>query len=465
MTKFLALVLSLLIVFSLTAIFGRIDWADQAACLLVLALPVLAFAQLRVREAYLLIICVALTATAYWLGHDLAGLIWMGLSQSAYLASFILLVALLREAAVSSKSVVAIGHFLTRQPPHRRFTAIFSGAHALAVMINLGALSLLAPIIQKGIEAEQATGRSTKAAIDLMEKRQLTATLRGFCWFLVWAPTAVTQAVMPRAMNDISIPRLMAAGLCLAFIMYLISWWEDRWQHRHVAVESHEPSDLPILPHRALMRFGSVCILLFALTIGFSQLGGTSLISGVMLAAPIVVTAWLIIQKQSSALPAGRGREMLLVALPGYGREAVFIACAGFIGTMAGQLVPSDQWAQMLNLAAMPKWFVLLMLSVTVLIFGQLGLSPITLAIVLASVVAQISQLPVDQTQAALAIAAGTAICTVGAPFSSGAVLLSRVTGLDARTITWRWNGLYVFLCIIALGLFYYFWTLAGSVF
>ena len=152
MTKFLALVLSLLIVFSLTAIFGRIDWADQAACLLVLALPVLAFAQLRVREAYLLIICVALTATAYWLGHDLAGLIWMGLSQSAYLASFILLVALLREAAVSSKSVVAIGHFLTRQPPHRRFTAIFSGAHALAVMINLGALSLLAPIIQKGME-------------------------------------------------------------------------------------------------------------------------------------------------------------------------------------------------------------------------------------------------------------------------------------------------------------------------
>src|SRR3546814_3300916 len=29
------------------------------------------------------------------------------------------------------------------------------------------------------------------------ERRQLSALLRGFAWFLVWAPTAVTQAILP----------------------------------------------------------------------------------------------------------------------------------------------------------------------------------------------------------------------------------------------------------------------------
>ena len=80
------------------------------------------------------------------------------LSRAAYLASFILLMALLREGALTSRSVIDLGRFLTFQPPQRRFVAVFSGAHVLSVMINLGALSLLASIVQRGVRTDLPPG-------------------------------------------------------------------------------------------------------------------------------------------------------------------------------------------------------------------------------------------------------------------------------------------------------------------
>ena len=63
--------------------------------------------------------------------------------------------------------------------------------------------------------------------------------------------------------------------------------------------------------------------------------------------------------------------------------------------------------------------------------------------------------MPVDTTLSALAIAAGTAVCTTGAPFSSGAIMLARATGYSSLTLTWRWNGLYTIVVLAALAAIY----------
>jgi len=75
--------------------------------------------------------------------------------------------------------------------------------------------------------------------------------------------------------------------------------------------------------------------------------------------------------------------------------------------------------------------------------------------VLLGSLVAELPNLPVDMTHAALAIAAGTAICTTGAPFASGALMLARATGYSAVTLTWRWNGIYTVASIAVLALYY----------
>ena len=69
------------------------------------------------------------------------------LDQGAFFAAFILLMTLLREVAVTSPAVLDLGHFLTSQQPGRRFVATYVGGHLSGVLLNFGAISLLAPLV------------------------------------------------------------------------------------------------------------------------------------------------------------------------------------------------------------------------------------------------------------------------------------------------------------------------------
>ncbi len=431
---------------------------------LVLALPIIGWRGLRLREFYLLGFCLALIGLNYLAGKPVIENSIEGLGRSGYFASFLILMALLREGAVTSDAVLEAGRYLTRQPAKRRFIALFGGSHFFAVLINLGALSLLAPIIQRGVRAQLPENAPLDDISEVRERRQLSAALRGFSWFLVWAPTAVTQAVLPTLMTGIDTARLILTGLCLALVMLAVSWTEDalRWRgfRRRLIAEGRLP--LPTanaFPGLAFRNLGLISLALFGLSVGFSQLFHVSIVTGVMLTSPIVVSVWVLAQQRNNdtavAAASQRLRQIGFESVPGYLRETVFLACAGFIGTMAAKLVLGPDVAAAIALADQPGWLVLLVLSVSVWVFGQVGLSPITMAVFLGSVVAELPGMPVDMTHAALAIAAGTAICTTGAPFASGAVLLGRATGYSAFTLTWRWNGVYTLVTIFTLALFY----------
>jgi len=458
--------LLVLVAVELFYLYTGITSAGFTAQVLVLSLFVLGWRAIRLREAYLLVVCLILFALAGFSGKPVVDITHAGLTRAAYLASFILLMALLREGALTSPSVLEVGTFLTRQPSSRRFVTLFAGGHFFAVLINLGALLLLAPIIQRGVRSNLAKGAPLDDISEVRERRQLCATLRGFSWFLVWAPTAVTQAVMPTLMSGIDATRLMVTGLGLAVIMFLVSWAEDILRWRGFARRLRAQGRLPLatatrLPKTAAQHLGLVCLALFGLSVGFMKLADVTIVTGVMLTAPIVVCAWIYLQ-QSAATPRQRRKivarrldHITFTAMPGYIREAMFIACAGFIGTLAAKLVPAADVAAMIGLAGLEGWIVLWTLTISVWVFGQLGLSPITMAVFLGSLVAELPDLPVDMTHAALAIAAGTAVCTTGAPFSSGALMLSRATGYSTFTLTWRWNGIYTLVSMVVLGIYY----------
>ena len=450
----------LLFLYSGIAIVG---WLAKA---LVVLLPLVAWRSIGLREGYLLGLCALLLGLAWALDKPAIATAVEGLSRGAYLASFILLMALLREGALHSNSALQVGTFLTRQPAKRRFLTLFTGGHFFAVLINLGALSLLAPIIQRGVRAAMTGGPALDDISEVRERRQLSAVLRGFCWILVWAPTAVTQAVMPTLMSGIDAARLMATGLVLALLMLSVSWLEDTWRWRGFRKRLQAEGRLPLptatrFPFAAARGLGLVCLALIGTTLALTGLAEVSIVTGVMLAAPIIVALWIFAQqtdhdtKARTEATAARLREIAFISIPGYGREAVFLACAGFIGTLAASLVPAAELAGRIGLGDQPGWLVLWVLSFLVWLFGMLGLSPITMAVFLGSLVAAMPSMPVDVTLSALAIAAGTAVCTGGAPFSSGAVMLGRATGYSPATLTLRWNGLYTAIVLVVLAGFY----------
>ncbi len=464
--RLLGWLLLILVSAELFNLYTGIQIASFLSEFLVVSLFVLAWRSMRLREIYLLVICLILFGLAWISGRPIVEITSEGLDRSAYLTSFILLMALLREGALNSPSVLEFGTFLTRQPARRRFVTLFAGGHFFAVLINLGALSLLAPIIQRGVRSNLGKGEALDDISEVRERRQLCATLRGFSWFLVWAPTAVTQAVMPTLMSGIEVSRLMVTGLGLALLMFLVSWAEDmlRWRGftRRLRAEGRMPlATATQLPKKAVQHLALVCLALFGLSISLSLLANVTIITGVMLTAPIVVCGWIYLQQTAETqrerrmAVAKRLDHITFTSMPGYVREAMFIACAGFIGTLAARLIPAQDLATMIGLASLDGWIVLWGLTITVWVFGQVGFSPITMAVLLGSLVAEMPNLPVDMTHAALAIAAGTAICTTGAPFASGALMLARATGYSSFTLTWRWNGIYTFASMVVLAFYY----------
>ena len=431
----------------LVHLFAELPLAGWLVQALVLAVPVIGLPLLKAREFYLFAVAFALTVAALFDTTLDAQVFATALDRAGFLAAFILLMGLLREGAITSPAVGVCGRYLTQQPSRRRFVAVFTGSHLFSVLINLGALSLLAPIIQRGVRP----GGDPDAPLDeigaVRERRQLCAALRGFSWFLVWAPTAVTQAVLPVLIPGIDPWRLIGLGLAVAFVMLLVSWAEDtlRWlplRRRLMAAGAMPKLERTAFPARSFFDLGLVCAALFALTLAFKTLGSVSIVAGVMLAAPLVLAGWLYAQRPALAAAGGRLRHIALDAIPGGVREACSLAAAGYIGTLAANLVPIERLVPD-GAPSLPAWLFLASLSVLVWAGGQVALSPITMAVFLGSLVAALPALPTDATLAALAIAAGTAICTTGAPFASGTMMLARASGHSGVTLAWRWNAGY----------------------
>ena len=63
------------------------------------------------------------------------------------------------------------------------------GGHLAGILMNFGAVSLLAPLIQRGVRADPIETEEDERRAQIRERRQLSALVRGFSPVITWAPT------------------------------------------------------------------------------------------------------------------------------------------------------------------------------------------------------------------------------------------------------------------------------------
>ncbi len=408
--------------------------------------------RLGLREAYLLTLCATLTACIIWLHPDPVTAAYTALEQAAFLMAFILLIGLIQQAAMTSDAIRECGTYLTRQPPGRRYLAVFGGTHMMAHLFNLGVVSLLAPLIKRGTEGVDPLN-------PLREHRQINAMLRGFSWSVIWSPTAVAPLVLSTLLPEAQRGPWIGAGMVIAFIVMLAGWLEDRWEWRRYKPRPGQTA--PPFPARAYRDFAAVCLALVALTIGAMVLFDGSVVFGLMVASPIILIGWLMIQKRGAWPPVkARLGEIALGHLPAAAPLAVTLACSGYVGRAAAALIPAAEWAEALGLEAWPGWLFLLSLSVGVAVLSQFALSPIMMAVFFGSLIAAVPALPADITWAALAISCGWALSMTASPFATVVLLIAQATDHTGRELTWQWNGRFSLLTVVILAVAFY--LLAG---
>ena len=419
------------------------------------AIVLLALPRLGLREAYLLSLSAVLTGLLFHLHPAPMETLALALDQAAFLMAFVLLLGLLYEAAMTSPTIAACGGYLTRQPPGRRFSALYLGTSGMSVLFNLGVVSLLAPLIQRGIE----TANPGDPRNPIRERRQLSAMLRGFAWGVVWSPTAVAPLALMTLIPGIDRPLWIALGIGIALVVMLIGWAEDQFtwrrQQRQARAEGRWPQ-APPFPGAAFGRFAAICVSLFALTLGIMVVSGESVIFGLMVASPLMLVGWLIAQHDglgragvsgTAKQAAGIFRDKLPLSAP----VAVTLACSGFVGRAGAALVPAAEWAAAIGLDALPAHVFLTGLAVAVALFSQLALSPIMMAVFFGSLLGALPSLPADPTLTALAISSGWALSMTCSPFATVVIMTARATGHPPSRLTWHWNLIFSLLSVLAL--------------
>lgn len=368
------------------------------------------------------------------------------LDLAVFFGGFIALLTLLKEAAEQSGSVLQVGRFLTTQPSGRRYYATAFGGHALAVFLNFAAVSLMAPLIQKG--AQDSSGRIDPD----LERRQISALLRGFSWFVIWAPTSLAQAVLLTLFPGVDWPYLVGLGLGTAILMTLLGRVLDRYEWRHTTLPGR--SESPPAPKRAFAILGLVCVSLIGPTVAISEAAEYTIAQSLMLVAPCVTVTWFVLQgvpfrTEGPAQRLAAFGKVLDRATPSLLRTAIVLGLSGFIGRTAAQVLPTAEIAHWLELHSVAPWIFLASLPILVTLGGQVALSPILLVVFFGELVYQLPTLPADPTLIVYALSIGWALGLSASPNATATLLVSAVCRIPPTTLTWRWNGRYALLCYL----------------
>lgn len=378
------------------------------------------------------------------------------LERAAFFAAFIFLVTLLKEAAERSQSVRDLGLYLTQQPKGRRYYVLASGGHMMGILLNFGAVSLLTPLIQKGARAASDDPQVTAIA----EQQQISALVRGFAWMIMWSPTALTQAVLLTSFPSINVGFVTLLGLLASVTLIVVGRIEDRIRWRG---SDHDVFSKPAsFPRSAAKRFFVVCAALIGLTILFALIFNKSGAIALMLAAPLIMFAWIYQQTWAKsimlrvALTLNCIWDILLGSSHSLGRNSFLLGTAAFIGEMGAMLTPVDRVAESLNLMAMPDWIFLALLPLIITLCGQVALSPILVVVFLASVINALPVLPADPNLIVFALGAGWAMSMTASPNATATLLIAGIAKIPPTVLTWRWNGLYAFLCYMMFTISFY---------
>jgi hypothetical protein len=445
----------------LVHLYSGSDTAGTIAASAWLAFLVTGQAHFRTRERLLMSLAAILTLAAFLLPADATALLGRALGQAAFLAAFMILLALLREGAVTSDAVLGLGRYLTRQPPGRRYTAISSGGHALGIFLNFGALSLLGPLVQRGLRED--IDEADRHLIAIREQRQMSALARGFSWIIVWSPTAVTQALVSTIVVGARPGKVAAIGALVAVAVLLAGWLEDRWRGKQArarfAAEGRPPATLAqvAFPKRDFAMFSSICLALAALTVLLVLTVRVTTIHALMLVAPIVTFGWLWLQVRLLPDAVSRLRARLIdivaVSAPRGAPEALTLSIAGYCGIVAAGLMPPEILASLVRIDTVPPLLLYLAAAFLVPVASNAALPPILTVTFIGSLYSALPEPPGDPTLLAAAFALGWALNLTASPFGATGLVLSRATGIPATTLTWRWNGLFTVIAYLICAL------------
>jgi hypothetical protein len=430
-------------------------WLAEAG---LLAYYLIELPRITVGGRRMLLVAILVAGAAIALIHDPLPVFDRALGASASLAGLFAALGFLREAAVSSPLVHRSGAVMVRQPPGRRYLVLAAGAHMVALVLNIGVLSLLGTMVMEGNTVEAAGGDERIVAI--RRQRMITAVLRGFTLTTIWSPLSISFAVVQAVVPGVVWIKLVPLQAVLTALMLALGWALDRLAFRHTGLVP------PVVERQGgwgvILRLALLIAVVMAISLAVAGVLGTPLIMGAVLFVPVAAWAWLAAQHrgggpvlagiEAAKVMAGR----LSIALPNFRSEVATVGGAMFMGVVVAALVTPALSARIMGDIGLPPLALIILLPWTVIVLARIGVSQIVAISLLGGAFADLGSMGIDPLILASGLMGAWALAVSFSPVGAAVLMTARIAGVPSAAVR-KWNRVYGWSGAVVLAL----WMLA----
>jgi len=335
----------------------------------------------------------------------------------------------LQASSTRSPSLLALRNTVVSQPPGRRFAWVTGAGHFLGVAFNLAGLSLLTPMIAKGVDPR-------------LQLRLGRAMVQGFGAGTAWSPLYVGTAVIIASVPGVTWIDVGPVGFVIGMGLLVWGWAYDRAisRARNPGTTSAPPSPVA-LDSSVRLRVAGILAALFACILIFVEGFGWSIPVALAVTAPPFALIWAtLIQRQDPEFGPAEVTRSALSILPNLRGEALLFTGATVFGVGIAALIPDLQTGG--SLPDWPAWLWIAVLMAGYLILSALGIHPVVTVVLITSVLSpQAMGLSPELLALALMVMWGQG--TNISPFSATVLFMARITGTSGWTVAWRWNGVF----------------------
>lgn len=421
----------------------------------VLFVVVLVLLAPRVRGSRHVFLTVSTLLAAYcliMLEHPFA-VLQPALAQGSFIMAFFCALASLEHVAARSPAINRAAAFIANQPPGRRYLALGFGTQVFALMLSYGALSLLGTMARRSAEREPVP-----AVRALRIRRMLQGAQCGFSASLCWSPLAFATVITSALVPGVQINSVVAHGLGSALIIVLVGWLVDR------RLKGSLPQGTVVAPPdqtaardtRALWPLAALLTAVAVPAVVLDVFAGIPPSRTVLGLVPLIAACWVLVERGTGERLRELGRRARHYAfgdLPGYKAEIVLLSTAGFIGSAAGALLAQAIAAAGVDLGMVPARLLLVLPLILIPLAGQAGLNPILFVSLFAQLLPSPTEMGVAPIAVVLALTSGWALTAPTSPFTASVMIISRLGGVTPREVALKWNGTFVVMTALALGL------------
>jgi hypothetical protein len=239
-------------------------------------------------------------------------------------------------------------------------------------------------------------------------------------------------------------------GALMALLQLGLGWLIDLFSHRSSGLRL---SYLRTVDSWRVHLFPAGLIaLIFFIAWAIEYWTSATLISGVMVGAPLVSLLWLGAQGwcRVGSNPlyqiAGRCRHYAEELVPSYRMELTILSTAGFAGAVVGYFVEPRAVTEGLDWIGAPAYFVPALVMGAIILGGVLGLNAIITVMIISGALPNPEAFGVQSEILGIAYLTGWGLAVGSSPVSMSTLIVGNLLGQSGARVGLHWNGLFTLL-------------------